>query len=116
MSKFFDLQATDFSIKITMTIEPLSAGSVQIWLNQQCIHDSDTNQILEVSTNSPLLKPIEIIVKHQGSYVSSLKLDDWEARPQHGEEQLGAWKFNTGGMAFYVWKHHATGQGWLLEP
>lgn len=116
MKNFLQLQATDLFIDISMVVEPQAAGTIEIWLNKLCIYSKSLLQPVQMRTSVPVLTPIEIEVKHQGAYVSSLKFDGWETRPQWGEEHPGVWKFSTDGKVLYTWKHHVTGQGWLLQP
>lgn len=113
MKNFLELLATDFSIDIELVAEPRSA-ELSVWLNGDCIYSQSAVQTVKLKTNVPLLRPLEIRVR--GAYVSSLKFDGWESRPEHGQELPGEWQFSTQGLPFYQWQHHATGQGWLLKP
>jgi hypothetical protein len=77
------------------------------------VKDTDT---VSLQTQLPLLEPIAVQVDHQGAYVSSLIIDNWQARPQWGQELQGRWQFDTELQPFYQWHHVITGQGWLLQP
>lgn len=116
MKTFLDLLATNFGIDIVMTVRPTQVSPVQVSINGKNIYDYEMNRATTFSYTVPLLTPVEIQVLHQGAVVDSLQFDGWEARPEHGSEHEGMWKFTTDGLAFYQWKHHATAQGWLLTP
>lgn len=110
MKQFLNLQATDLFISMQMQIQNSDAVTL-ITVNGN--NFSPTNKLdLEL----PLLQPIDITVKHRGSYVSSLIFDGWQSRPEYGIETPGIWIFTTSQQLFYHWHHQVTGQGWLLKP
>jgi hypothetical protein len=116
MKNFLELLATNLSVDIDLVVVPMTLGSTQVVINGNCIYDLDMQHSTDFHYSVPLLEPIEITVFHTGATVPSLKFDRWESRPTHGQEATGMWKFTTDGLPFYQWQHHATAQGWLLEP
>jgi hypothetical protein len=116
MKNFLDLLATNFSIEIEMSLVLEQTGTMQAYINGRQIYNSNIQQPTHLKTSVLLLSPIDIEVHHNGVYVQSLKFDGWEARPTFGQELPNIWKFSTNNLPFYQWKHHATGQGWLLDP
>jgi len=116
MKNFLELLATNLSVDIDLTVAPTTAGPTQVVINGKCIYNSDMQHSTDFHYFVPLLEPIEITVVHAGATVPSLKFDGWESRPTHGQEATDVWKFTTDGLSFYQWQHHATAQGWLLEP
>lgn len=114
MKNFSELLATEFYIDIELTAEPKTSDAVSVWLNGVCVYSESVTEPVTFRTAVPLLAPLEIQV--QGAYVSSLQFDGWESRPEHGQELPSEWQFSTQGLPFYQWQHHATGQGWLLQP
>ena len=115
MKNFSELLATNFSINIDMLVVPRNIGNVEIWINSRQIYNHPMQKATQISYQIPILQPVEIRVLHSGAYVESCCFDGWESRPAHGEELPGCWQFVIG-VPFYQWKHHATAQGWLLEP
>lgn len=116
MKNFSELLATDYTIDILLTVENVKPCAVKICINGSILFDAYSSGDIVISHAIPLLEPVDIEVHHNGAYVKSLKFDSWESRPQYGIENPGLWKFSTQGLVFYQWKHHSTGQGWLLEP
>jgi hypothetical protein len=114
MKTFSDLLATNLGIDIEITIVP-NKGKVEVWINDKQLYNFDMIKTTTLKYQIPILQPINIQVYHSGAYVKSLKFDDWEARPQYGEERPGIWQLITQ-IPFYQWKHFVTGQGWLLQP
>lgn len=112
MKTFLDLLATNLSVHVDLLVESADPCLVTICVNDQQLRSND----LQFAFKIAVLTPIDIRVHHTGAYVKSLKFDGWECRPQYGQETPGLWKFNTNGLPFYQWQHHATGQGWLLNP
>ena len=109
MKNFLELLATNLAIDIDLTVVPAVSGTIEIVVNSQCIYNGIMQHTTDFHYSVPVLEPIEITVFHTGAAVPSLKFDGWESRPVHGQEA-------TGGLPFYQWQHHATAQGWLLEP
>lgn len=116
MKNFLELLATDLSVDIDLVVVPAAAGPAQVVINSKCIYNSRMQHSADFHYSVPLLEPIEITVRHTGASVPSLKFDGWEIRPMHGQDAIGVWQFTTDGLPFYQWRHHATAQGWLLEP
>jgi hypothetical protein len=116
MKNFSELLATDLAVNIDMTVVPIAPGTVEVVINGQCVYIGLMQQRTDFHYPVPLLEPIEITVFHSGATVLSLCFDEWESRPVHGQDTMGVWRFTTGNLPFYQWWHHATSQGWLLEP
>ena len=116
MKNFLELLATNLSIGIDLTVVPVLSGTVEVVVNGQCIYNDIMQRTTDFHYSVPVLEPIEITVFHTGVTVLSLCFDGWESRPIHGQNAMGVWRFTTNGLPFYQWRHHATAQGWLLEP
>ena len=116
MKNFLELLATNLSVDIDLVVVPTAMGPAEVVINGKCIYNSDMQHSTDFHYSVPLLEPIEITVRHSGATVPSLKFDGWELRPVHGRDAIGVWRFTTDGLPFYQWQHHATAQGWLLEP
>ena len=116
MKNFLELLATNLSIGIDLTVVPVVSGTVEVVVNGQCIYSDTMQRTTDFHYSVPVLEPIEITVFHTGVTVLSLCFDGWESRPVHGQDAMGVWRFITNGLPFYQWRHHATAQGWLLEP
>ena len=116
MKNFLELLATNLSVDIDLVVVPTTPGLTEVMINGKCIYDSIMQHSTDFHYTVPLLEPIEINVLHNGATVPSLKFDGWESRPVHCQDVMGMWRFTTNGLPFYQWQHHATAQGWLLEP
>ena len=116
MKNFLELLATNLSIGIDFAVVPVAPGTVEVVVNGQCIYHGVMQRTTDFYYAVPVLEPIEITVFHSGITVLSLCFDGWESRPVHGRDAIGVWRFTTDGLPFYQWQHHATAQGWLLEP
>jgi hypothetical protein len=116
MKNFSELLATELSIDIDMTVVPIAPSTVEVVINGQCLYTGLMQQRTDFHCSVPLLEPVEITVFHSGATVLSSCFDEWESRPVHGQDTMGVWRFTTGNLPFYQWCHHATAQGWLLEP
>jgi hypothetical protein len=114
MNNYLDLLDTELSINIEMVLESVN-GHAEVTVNNCVVYAGPVMDRLNITHLIPLLDPVRIQVQHSGVYLSSLKLDDWEARPQHAWEVNGVFTLDTK-IAFYQWQHHATSQGWLLTP
>jgi len=115
MKNFSDLLATNFVIRINLVLEARLSGPVQVVVNTDIIYNDTVAALTTLHHSVDLLEPVDITIHHQGAYLKSLQFDGWEARPQHAQEIDGVWQFQTR-IPFYQWKHHATAQGWLLQP
>jgi hypothetical protein len=115
MKNFFELLATNLSIDIDIVLVPKQDSPVEVVINGNCIYNAVMKHPTELHYSVLLLDPINISIFHQGVYLESLRFDGWEARPEHAQEVLGIWRFQTT-TPFYQWHHHATAQGWLLTP
>lgn len=116
MKKFLELLATEFSIAVQIKIKVDTPQPVTVIVNGQVLYNQRAAKDLDLQTSVSLTQGIEVSVKNLSATVISLTFDGWETRPQYGEQQNGQWQFATNNLPFYIWKHHATGQGWLLMP
>jgi len=116
MKNFLELLATNLAVDIELVVVPVAPGTVEVVVNGQCIYNGVMQRTTNFYYSVPVLEPIEITVFHAGVTVLNLCFDDWESRPVHGSDAMGVWRFTTNGLPFYQWRHHATAQGWLLEP
>jgi hypothetical protein len=114
MNNYLDLLDTELSINIEMVLESVN-GHAEVAVNDCVIYTGSVLGTVNLTYSIPLLDPVRIQVQHSGVYLSSLKIDGWEARPQHAWEVNGVFTLDTK-VAFYQWLHHATAQGWLLTP
>lgn len=114
MNNYLDLLGTDLSICIEMVLESVN-GHAEATVNNCVVYSGPVTGSVNITHSVPLLDPVHIKVQHDGVYLSSLKLDGWEARPQHAQEVNGEFTLDTK-IAFYQWQHHVTAQGWLLKP
>jgi hypothetical protein len=114
MNNYLDLLDTELSISIEMVLESAN-GHAEVIVNNRVIYAGSVMGTANITHSIPLLEPVHIAVQHSGVYLSSLKLDGWEARPHHAWEVNGVFTLDTK-VAFYQWQHHATAQGWLLTP
>jgi hypothetical protein len=114
MNNYLDLLDTELSINIEMVLESANAHA-EVSVNNCVVYAGSVMGTVNITHSIALLEPVRIEVRHSGVYLSSLKLDGWEARPQHAWEVNGVFTLDTK-IAFYQWKHHATAQGWLLTP
>ena len=116
MKNFLELLATNLAVDIDLAVAPWVPGNVEVVVNGQCIYHGIMQHNTDFHYAVPVLEPIEITVFHSGATVPSLCFDEWESSPIHGQDAMGVWRFTTAGLPFYQWRHHATAQGWLLEP
>lgn len=116
MKNFSELLATNLSVDIDLSLAPVAPGPVELVINGKCIYNGVMQRTTDFHYSVPVLEPIEITVFHCGVTVLSLCFDNWESRPVHGQDAMGVWRFTSNGLPFYQWQHHATAQGWLLEP
>lgn len=114
MKTYLDLLDTKFDINVEMLLTA-AHGHAKVILNGDIVFDGAIAGQQVIQHTVPLLDPIRLEIQHSGVELASMRFDQWEARPQHGEYQPGTWRFNTD-IPFYQWWHHATAQGWLLRP
>lgn len=115
MQNFFELTDTKLDIVIKLIINSVDQP-VQVHINNKMFKPVELDQSYTICTTVSLLDPIRIQVQPRGAYVISAEFDSWQARPHWGTETDQGWCFSTENQPFYQWKHHATGQGWLLKP
>jgi hypothetical protein len=142
MKNFSDLLATDLQLDLVLTAEPVGVPDVEIWLNQQLIHQGPLLYPITVSTQLPLLSEFLVLLKLKNKVYTSesetavvltkLSVDEFDIIPQfthlaqytndHDFDKPtsyigfnGEWKFEIT-QPFYQWRHVNTGQGWLLHP
>ena len=142
MKKFSDLLATDLYLDLILTAEPVGAPDVEIWIDQQLMHQGQLSQPITVSTQLSLLSEFSVLVKLKNKVYSSesetavvvtkLSIDGFDLVPrfthlaQYANDHdfteptsyvgfNGEWKFNIN-KPFYQWQHEITSQGWLFQP
>lgn len=114
MNTYLDLLDTKFDIKIELMLSADAAHAMAV-INGVAVFDGEVTGSQVIQHSIPLLEPISIEIQHTGVELISMQFDQWEARPQHGTNLDGVWKFYTQ-APFYQWWHTATAQGWLLKP
>jgi hypothetical protein len=145
MNNFLDLLDTDCQIKVTLKLGVIHDNGypgVSVRVNDNVIEYLQLTKSVEHQFDIPLLDPIEIEIsikdkqyseiKETAVLIDSINIDGFEIVPQwthlaeyHSERGLqgptsylginGSWVL-TIDRPFYQWRHHATDQGWLLEP
>lgn len=145
MNNFLDLLDTDCQITVTLKLRVIHDNGypgVSVRVNDNVIEYLQLTGSVEHQFDIPLLDPIEIEIsikdkqyseiKETAVLIDSINIDGFEIVPQwthlaeyHSERGLqgptsylginGSWKL-TIDRPFYQWRHHITGQGWLLEP
>jgi hypothetical protein len=114
MNNYLDLLDTDLKISIEMVLESAD-GHAEVTVNDCVVYAGSVMGTMNITHSIQLLEPVRIAVRHSGVYLTSLKLDGWEARPQHAWEVNSVFTLDTK-VPFYQWQHHAMAQGWLLKP
>ena len=145
MNNFLDLLDTDCQITVTLKLRVIHDNGypgVSVRVNDNVIEYLQLTGSVEHQFDIPLLDPIEIEIsikdkqyseiKETAVLIDSINIDGFEIVPQwthlaeyYSERGLqgptsylginGSWKL-TIDRPFYQWRHHITGQGWLLEP
>lgn len=146
MNRFSELQAIDQSVSVTIKLTPVCQPhppSVRVTLNgRQLQYAKQLTAPLELTTLVNLLMPIELEIELVGKQyhateetaviVDSIAIDGFALIPDHTHLSQyindhnytqptnyigfnGVWRMVIN-EPFYRWRHHATGQGWLLEP
>lgn len=142
MKNFSDLLATDLDLDLVLTAEPVGHPDVEIWLNQQLIHQGPMSAPVTVSTQLPLLSGFSIMVKLKNKVYTSdsetavmltkLSVDRFDIIPQFthlakyaNDHEFteptsyigfnGEWRLEVTNP-FYQWQHEITSQGWLFQP
>ena len=142
MKNFSDLLATDLHLDLVLTAEPVGIPDVEIWINQQLIHQEQLLESITISTQLPLLIGLSVSVKLKNKVYSlesetavvlnKLSIDGFDLIPrfthlaQYNNDHdynkptsyigfNGEWKFEVD-RPFYQWRHVNTGQGWLFQP
>jgi hypothetical protein len=82
MNNYLDLLDIELSINIEMVLESVN-GHAEVTVNGCVVYTGSVIGTANITHSIPLLEPVRIAVQHSGIYLSSLKLDGWEARPQH---------------------------------
>lgn len=145
MKNYSDLLATDAVIMLELVLRPImqnGAPHCTVIMNECTMFCQPLTQPVCVRSSVSLVEPIMISItmqdkiyhsdKETAIVITSLKIDQFESVPhwtclasyRHDQGQgpgsqylgfNGTWQFSTE-MPFYIWRHHATAQGWLLEP
>jgi hypothetical protein len=142
MKNFLDLLATDLHLDLVLIAEPVGRPDVEIWVNQQLIHQGQLLEPITLSKQLPLLPGFLILINLKNKVYSSefetavnltkLSVDGFDIIP--GFTQLaqyvndhafneptsyigfnGEWRLEVT-KPFYQWQHEITGQGWLFQP
>jgi len=142
MKNFSDLLATDLHLDLELIVEPVGRPDVEIWVNQQLIHQGQLSESITVSKQLPLLKEFSVAVKLKNKVYSQesetavvlnqLSIDGFDIIPQftHLARYVndhvftdptcylgfnGEWRLEVT-KPFYQWQHEITSQGWLFQP
>lgn len=145
MKTFLDLLATDPKIDFSIALEPVAHNGVPVFwimINGRVIAEGALEHSIKTHCNLNLLDPIrlEIGMKHKQYCVDketavilrSVSIDGFEIVPNWTHLAVyendhnnrlptsylgfnGTWTLDIA-EPFYRWRHHVTGQGWLLEP
>jgi hypothetical protein len=142
MKKFLDLLATDLHLDLVLIAEPIGRPDVEIWINQQLIHQGQLSESVTVSKQLPLLSGFLISVNLKNKIYSSesetalvlnnLSIDGFDIIPrfthlaQYANDHAfteptsyigfnGEWRLEVT-KPFYQWQHEITSQGWLFQP
>ena len=142
MKNFSDLLATDLQLVFTLIAAPVGVPDVEIWLNQQLIHQGPLLYPITVSSQLPLLSGVLVRVRLKNKVyieesetavvLTKLSVDDFDIIPQftHLAKYVndhaftdptsyigfnGEWTLEIT-KPFYQWQHEITSQGWLFRP
>jgi hypothetical protein len=142
MKNFSDLLATDLDLDLVLTVDPIGVPDVEIWINQQLIHQGQLIKLSTTSTQLPLLAGFSVVVKLKNKVYTSesetavvltkLSVDGFDIIPQFthlakydNDHEFteptsyigfnGEWRL-TVTKPFYQWQHEITSQGWLFQP
>jgi hypothetical protein len=145
MKTFLDLQATKTDIQVCLRLRPVCAGGIPVVCvrgNDFCLHQGPMPDLTVLSFSSHLLGTLTLSIelrdkqydqeRDTGIEIESLLIDDFEIVPTwtglatyRNELDLsgptsyiganGVWQIAIQ-EPFYTWRHHVTGQGWLLSP
>jgi hypothetical protein len=142
MKNFSDLLATDLSLDLVLSAEPVGHPDVEIWINQRSIHQGPLLYPITVSTQLSLLSDFSVQVKLKNKVYTSesetaivltrLSVDGFDIIPQftHLAKYVndhafteptayigfnGEWQLEIN-KPFYQWQHEITSQGWLFRP
>ena len=142
MNNFSDLLATDLHLDLVLIAEPVGYPDVEIWIDQQLIHQGQSSEFITVSKQLPLLSGFSIMVKLKNKVYTSesetalvlnnLSIDGFDIIPQfthlakytndHAFTEPtsyigfnGEWRLEVT-KPFYQWQHEITSQGWLFQP
>jgi hypothetical protein len=145
MKNFSDLLDTDHQIKLIVKLKVVCDNGypgVTVRVNNDVIEYLQLTDSVEHCFDIPILDSIQVEIamqdkqysetKETAVIIESLSIDGFEIIHQwthlaeyHSEQGSqgptsylginGSWKLNID-QPFYRWRHHITGQGWLLEP
>jgi len=142
MKNFSDLLATDLHLDLVLIAEPVGRPDVEIWVNQQLIHQGQLSESITVLKQLPLLSEFLISVNLKNKVYSSqsetavvltkLSVDGFDIIPnfthlaQYTNDHdfkkptsyigfNGEWRLEVT-KPFYQWQHEITSQGWLFQP
>jgi hypothetical protein len=142
MKNFSDLLATDLHLDLVLIVEPVGCPDVEIWVDQQLIHQGQLSESVKLSKQLPLLPGFLISVNLKNKVYSSefetavrltkLSIDGFDIIPnfthlaQYANDHAfneptsyvgfnGEWRLEVT-KPFYQWRHEITSQGWLFRP
>jgi hypothetical protein len=145
MQNFYELTDIDPKITIVIKLRSLTNNGVpraSVRINNVSLFDNDLAESVAITHQIDLLSKFELVVSMSGKQynaeretaviIDSVTIDDFNIVPQwtnlieyRNERNLpgatsylgfnGDWILNID-QPFYQWRHHVTGQGWLLEP
>ena len=142
MKNFSDLLATDLKLDLVMSVAPVGMPDVEISINQNLMHQGLLQDTFTVDQQLPLRPGLIISVRLKNKIYGSgpdtavvlkqISIDGFDIIPawtqlaeyvnDHDNTDPtsylgfnGEWKLEIP-EPFYQWRHHITGQGWLLRP
>lgn len=145
MKNFLELLATDPKIDIEIRLSVIKENGAPhcvVKVNDSVLYHGHQDHDLVLSSQVSVTDTIEIVVTMDGKQYSGTKetaiilqsisvdgfaiVPNWTHLARYDNDQghdqptsylgfNGTWRFAID-QPFHVWKHHVTGQGWLLEP
>ena len=142
MKNFLDLLATDLQLDLDMTVEPVGIPDIEIWINQQLVHQGRLQEPLTISQQLPLRSGLIISVRLKNKIygetldtaivLKQISVDGFDIIPNfthlaqytndHDFKEPtsyigfnGEWRLEVT-KPFYQWQHEITSQGWLFQP
>ena len=125
-----------------MSVEPVGMPDVEIWINQNLMHQGLLQDTFTINQQLPLRSGLSISVRLKNKIygethdtaimLRQISIDGFDIIPawtqlaeyvndHHNTDPTsylgfnGEWKLEIP-KPFYQWRHQITGQGWLLHP